>query len=104
MKKLLIILTLIVSCSMSTYSQISRSGDNFRNTSKECVKKGSSERQTKYTYTDSDGKTYPIFVGKTGSCYIKRVSQKSGKEYKKYLGKEISSTICKELGIIYKGK
>lgn len=58
---------------------------------------------TTYTYKDTDGKTYPIYVGKTGSCYILRVS-KNGNEYRKYLGKEISAQICKEMGIEYKPK
>lgn len=58
---------------------------------------------TAYTYKDTDGKSYPIYVGKTGSCYILRVS-KNGNEYRKYLGKEISAQICKEMGIEYKPK
>lgn len=58
---------------------------------------------TAYTYKDTDGKSYPIYIGKTGSCYILRVS-KNGNEYRKYLGKEISAQICKEMGIEYKPK
>lgn len=57
-----------------------------------------------FTYKDAKGIEYPIFVGKTGSCYIKKVSKKTGKEYRSYLGKEISTEICKELGIEYKSK
>lgn len=43
-------------------------------------------------------------MGKTGSCFIRKTSAKSGKEYPDYLGEEISRTICKEMGVEYKGK
>ena len=66
--------------------------------------KGKSEpRKTNYTYKDTDGKTYPIYVGKTGSCFIVRTS-KNGNEYRKYLGAEISQQICREMRIEYKPK
>ena len=58
-------------------------------------------RKSGYSYKDTDGKTYDIYVGRTGSCYINRVSRNTGKLYKKYLGAEISAQICKELGIAY---
>lgn len=72
----------------------------------EAVKKTaeSSERETGFTWKDSKGNTYPIYMGKTGSCYIKKVSQKTGKEYKQYLGEEISRDICKQLNVEYTGK
>ena len=60
-------------------------------------------RKTNYTIKDTDGKVYPVYIGKTGACYIIRTS-KNGNEYKKYLGKEISAQICKEMGIEYKPK
>ena len=65
------------------------------------AQKSSSSTDVKsgYTYKDSKGKTYDIYVSKSGACYIKRTSSKTGKEYKSYLSKEISAEICKELGI-----
>ena len=64
----------------------------------------SSERETGFTWKDSKGNTYPIYMGKTGSCYIKKVSKKTGNEYKQYLGEEISRDICKQLNFESTGK
>jgi hypothetical protein len=41
-------------------------------------------------------------MGPSGSCYIKKISKKSGNEYKQYLGEEVSKDICKQLGVEYK--
>lgn len=57
------------------------------------------EQQTEYTWEDKKGVKYPIFISKKGACYIKRISAKTGKEYKQYLPKEIQETIRKELKI-----
>lgn len=51
---------------------------------------------------DTNSNIYPIFMSKSGSCYIKKVSKKTGNEYKQYLAAEISADICKQLGIEYK--
>ena len=64
----------------------------------------SSERETGFTWKDLKGNTYPIYMGKTGACYIKKVSKKTGNEYKQYLGEEISRDICKQLNVEYTGK
>lgn len=55
--------------------------------------------QTPYTWKDKDGKIYPIYITKKGACYIKRVSKKTGKEYKYYLPKETQARIKQELGM-----
>lgn len=60
--------------------------------------------KTKFIWKDSKGKAYPVYISAKGSCYIIKTSSKTGKEYKNYLGPEISSQICKELGREYKGK
>lgn len=67
------------------------------------VQKQKAEK-TPYSFQAKDGKTYPIYISQRGSCYIVRVSKKTGKEYKQYLGKEISQEICKKLKRTYKGK
>lgn len=56
--------------------------------------------ETKFTFKDKSGNIYPIYISKNGRCYIIKTS-KEGKEYKYYLGEEISKDICKELGIKY---
>ena len=63
-----------------------------------------SEKETGFTLEDSKGNTYPIYIGKTGSCYIKKISKKTGNEYRQYLGEEISRDICKQLNVEYTGK
>lgn len=78
---------------------IVRNGKNFT----KVFQSDTTEIQTEFTYTIKDI-TYPIFVSKTGSCYIKRISKKTGNIYKQYLGEEISKEICKELNIDYKVK
>ena len=79
-----------------------RSGNTFTIVSKKKTTK-SEPIKTKFT-VEKGGKTYPVYIGKTGSCFIRKTSAKSGKEYPDYLGEEISRTICKELGVEYKGK
>lgn len=60
--------------------------------------------KTKFTWKDSKGTEYPIYISKTGSCFVMKLSSKTNKEYKYYLGPEISEVVCKELGIEYKSK
>lgn len=66
------------------------------------AKKAAAEK-TPFTYQTADGKTYPVYISQRGSCFIIRVS-KAGKEYKQYLGKDVSAEICKKLHREYKGK
>ena len=60
--------------------------------------------KTPYTWKDSKGKEYPIYISQSGSCYVIKTSAKTGNTYKQYLGPEISIKICKNLGREYKGK
>lgn len=56
---------------------------------------------TGFLWEDSKGKEYPIFMSSTGSCFVLKVSAKTGKEYRQYLGEEISIDICTRLGKSY---
>lgn len=60
--------------------------------------------KTPYTWKDSKGKEYPIYISKSGSCYVIKTSAKTGNTYKQYLNPEISIKICENLGREYKGK
>lgn len=60
-------------------------------------------KETPYAW-ESGGIEYPIFISSSGSCFIYKVSKKTGKEYKQYLGVEVSTKISKEMGIEYKPK
>ena len=85
------------------YSQnYTRQGTTFMQNSK--AKKSSEAKRTKYTWKDSKGNEYPIYISASGSCFVYRTSSKTGNEYKQYLGKEISAEISKEMGIEYKPK
>ena len=57
--------------------------------------------ETKYTWEDTNKKTYTILLSKNGRAYIKKLS-KSNKTYNKYLGEEISRKLSKEYEIEYK--
>lgn len=60
--------------------------------------------KTQFVWKDSKGKEYPIYISNSGSCFIIKTSSKTGKEYRQYLGPEISEAICKQLGREYKAK
>lgn len=79
-------------CEGTTYSSTGRVNNSFAPTS------------TNFTWTDSKGNKYPIYMSASGSCYIVKGTKKDGKEDRRYLGKEISQDICKKLGKEYKGK
>lgn len=93
MKKFIICL-LLATFSLVNYAEVTRQGDTFK------VEKSAStanDTQTKYTWEDKEGNKYPIYITKKGTCYVLRVSKKTGKEYKYYLPKDIQETIKKEL-------
>ena len=100
MRKLFLIAMLIIASVSASYAQnYTKDGKTYKS---EKTIKQSSERETGFTWEDSKGIQYPIYMGPSGSCYIKKISKKSGNEYKQYLGEEISKDICKQLGVEYK--
>ena len=100
MKKLLIMLVLLCVGLTSNAQNYTREGNTFVST--KSVK--AEPVKTKFTWKDSKGNEYPVYISSKGSCFVIRVSSKTGKEYKSYLCPEISQQICKELGVNYKGK
>ena len=52
--------------------------------------------KTGFTWKDSKGDEFPVYMAHTGSCFIIRTS-KSGDDYRAYLGEEVSEQIRKEL-------
>lgn len=86
----------------SIYAQsVERSGKTF---TRIITSKKSEPTKTEYTWKDSKGVEYPIYMNKSGACFVIKVSKKTGKEYKQYLPKEVSAQIASELGIEYKPK
>lgn len=95
MKTILIIFIAIIGMIMPINAQnVIQEGNIF----KEKVESKSQETKTEYYWEDRKGEKYPIYISQRGSCYIKKVSKK-GKEYKQYLGKEVSEKICKLMNI-----
>ena len=102
-RRLLTLLLLVLAMGLAANAQTyTRSGNTFISSTGERVK--AEPVKTKFTWKDSKGKEYPVYISSNGSCFVIKVSAKTGKEYRTYLGPEISQQICKELGIEYKGK
>lgn len=106
MKRFIIASLLMLALGMnnsSVYAQsVVRSGNTFTTT--KVSKPKAKPTKTKFTWKDSKGVEYPIYVSASGSCFILKTSNKTGKEYRQYLGDEVSQQVCKELGIKYKSK
>ena len=102
-KRLLTLLLLVLAMGLAANAQTyTRNGNTF--TSAKSVKTKAKPIKTKFTWKDSKGTEYPVYISGKGSCFVIKVSAKTGKEYKNYLGPEISQQICKELNIKYNGK
>ena len=107
MKEIALKVILVLALALCAYAGASaqnyvREGNTFISSTGERVKQ--EDTKTKFTWKDSKGKEYPIYISKSGSCYVIRVSSNTDKEYKSYLGAEISQQICDELNIEYKPK
>lgn len=50
---------------------------------------------TKYFYITVSGVKYPIYMTKTGECFIIRTNSKTGERYKQYLPEILKRLICK---------
>lgn len=104
MKKLTIIALAVLGMAFAGYAQTKyeQQGKVFKQVeSEKAIKKGAEPLSTGYFYEDSKGVKYPILIsnGGKGSAYIVRTSNKTGKVYKAYLGKEITEDIKKQLNI-----
>lgn len=100
MKKLILIILTALLIGLPSYSKVQKIGNTFMQTPKE----QKAPKKTNLVYQDSKGVKYPIYISDKGSCFVIKISQKTKKEYRQYLGKEVSLQICQELGIEYKGK
>lgn len=98
MKKIFIAAIMLFSLTMGVQAQsVQRQGNNFTQVSN--PKTSGKETKTEFTYTDSKGNIYPVYLSASGKAFIKRVSKKTGKEYKMYLpevGKQINPKAYKE--------
>lgn len=101
---IVLIIAIIAICCVSDAQSNSfeRQGTTFVSKSKSRNK--TEPTKTKYTWKDSKGNIYPVYISSNGSCFIIKTSAKTGKQYRNYLDAEISKQICKELGVKYKSK
>lgn len=77
------IITLAFILSLGAHAQnVMRRGNTFIQV--DSVTK-SEPHQTEYTYIDNKGVEYPIWVSSKGKFFIKRISKRTGKEYRQYL-------------------
>ena len=107
MKYIIILLAFILSfLSQPTYAQSYKiEGKEIVQQKSERSSKSSNDIKTDYTYKDSKGNTYPIYLHKYTkgdnigkyTCYVIKTSQKTGKTYKYYLpdGMEMAEEILK---------
>ena len=98
MKKILIMLLIAVfsmNCVAQTYTV---KGNTYSSVKKSTKKEGV---KTPYTWEDSKGNTYQIYILDNGRCYVNRISGTTGKQYRQYLDEDVSKDIAKKCGIIY---
>jgi hypothetical protein len=85
-------LMLLVATCPAKAQEVQRNGNNFTQVAKEKTSE-SKETKTEFTYTDTKGNVYPVYLSSTGKAFIKKISKKTGKEYKFYIpevGKQIN--------------
>lgn len=107
LKHLLVMVFVLLSVNLMAQTSISSTGIEYSENDKQfsISRTNTNNAQlTDYTWKDSKGNVYPIYISSSGSCYIIKTSSKTGKEYKQYMKKEISIQICKELNVEYKNK
>ena len=90
-RRLLVLILIIICCAL-----IANADDN----------KGFKCENNTYSSTgrEKSNSTAINMSPSSGSCYIIKVSAKINKEYKQYLGPDVSQDICKKLGKEYKSK
>lgn len=84
---MIMLITLAFAFSLSTNAQnVVRKGNTFIEQKSDSSQRGSATK-TQMLYTDAKGVTDTIWVSSKGSCFVWKVSKKTGKRYRKYLPK-----------------
>lgn len=100
MRKLIIAAIMLFSLSAGIQAQsVVKSGNTFTQVSNKDGKSGGKETKTQYIYKDSKGNEFPIYLSASGKAFIKKVSKKTGREYKQYIpevGKQINPEAYKD--------
>ena len=97
MKQFILYVFIMLGMSLGIQAQsVTRQGNTFTQVSNK--KSANKETKTQYTYKDSKGVEYPVYLSSTGKAFIKKISKKTGKEYKQYvpeIGKQINPSAYK---------
>lgn len=107
MRKVIACIILMLTLALPSMSQeiakdtnkIMREGNVFR-TNKVSNGRQSQEVKTTYKYEDAKGNSYDIYLSGSGKAFIKKVSKKTGKEYRQYLpevGRQINPKAYEEI-------
>lgn len=98
MKKIIFTLSVLLYIFFCNAQSVTREGNTFSVQKSE--KSTTNTIQTVFSYKDSKDNVYPIYLNKsTGSCYVLKISQKTGKEYKYYMPAEVKEQILKYYNI-----
>ena len=94
MKTKQIILPILASLVLVVFGYILFRNNNWTNSAP--IFEKSKFTKTGFTWKDSKGYEYPVYIAHTGSCFVIKTS-KSGEKYRAYIGEEVSEQIRKEL-------
>lgn len=98
----LLAMFLCISLDAQAQQSYKRVGSNFEQVSTR--ESASTAQKTSFTFTDSKNNVYPIYITKTGRCFVSKISSRTGKTYKYYLKEDLSREVAKEVGITYQEK
>lgn len=79
-----------------------KEGNNFIQQPK--TKSSQQPKETPFTFTDSKGKQYVIYITSNGACFILKTSKNTGKDYRYYLDTDICKEVSKAMDVEYKPK
>jgi hypothetical protein len=94
----------MMSSSFTFAQNYERNGNTFEAVASAGTRTKQEPIKTKFTWKDTKGVEYPVYVTSNGACFVIKTSSKTGKEYKAYLPKELCEEICKEMDIKRKEK
>lgn len=103
MKKTLTVLMMIL-FSLTMSAQGVKAQSSFTKTGNAYTQKLDNPNHylTQFTWEDKKGNIYPIWVNlKTGASFVKKKSQKSGKEYNSKLPEDVCIDVARRLGLNY---
>ena len=97
MKKLVICITMMFSLGLGIQAQsVQRQGNTFTQVNNK--KSTAKETKTQYTYTDSKGIVYPVYLSERGKAFIYYINKK-GEQKRRYMpeiGKQINPEAYKD--------